>query len=602
MATVDSIQSSSQSLMTAQYDTVKSFLDTLAAFTKIDDVNIPDADNPLTLLDDSFATQVFQTLDDFRPQTIPEDPPSPTAPTLDALVDIQTPTFDTLDALSAAPYTPVIPATPSAALPSMPSAPSLASHEPPSAPSFSLPAAPTFTAIAIPDSLGIDVPTFQYTTPVSDLTAPTELFSFNEQDYTSVLSDAVKVKLLNDIENGGYGIEVADERDLWDRARERTTIEANARIETALSAAAARGFALPPGADLAIIAEAQQDALEKIASVDRDIALKRADMYVENRKFSIQAANEVESMFINYRSAMMERMLNAAKSLVELGIAVFNAKRDKFMSDLEAYKAYAAVYESKIRGELTKIELFKGQIEAARGKIEIQQGMVDIYKAQLSGVQTLIDVYKAQMDGTRILMEIERDKLDVFNAQMTGYTAQVQAKSAEFGLYESQVRGELSKLQAYSEQVRAYEARVAAYQARISAETSKVSAQSAANSARIDRYRGQLDKYKADWINWQAKTQADLEKYRGDIALFGVRSDNYAKQLDFGFRANVENNLRNNKFVDRQIAEVERTTNALFKLMDWRLNSAKYGTDAATQLAVAAAQQITGLTSLLTTA
>jgi hypothetical protein len=69
--------------------------------------------------------------------------------------------------------------------------------------------------------------------------------------------------------------------------------------------------------------------------------------------------------------------------------------------------------------------------------------------------------------------------------------------------------------------------------------------------------------------------------------------------MDLAFRTETTNVALESKYTDREIARIERDIAALFKLMDWRLNSAKVGADATTQLAVAAANQITGLTALL---
>ena len=598
---VNEIQIESQSTMQEQYDIVSNFLATLAAFTGVDSVTIPRVDTTRNFLNPAFAMDSFSRLESLKPAGDPrlDGVIFPSFSGQLQLSEVSTPSFGNLDDLSATPYSPVMPTAPSVSLPSAPGAPGLQIPAVPTIPVFSLPTAPTFQAVQMPSPLSVSLPDFQFSVPVSDLTAPTEHFSFSEQDYQSVLSDALKVKLLNDIENGGYGIETTDERALWDRARERTTIEANARVEEALRVAASRGFSLPPGADMAVIAEAQQAALEKVASVDREIALKRSDMYVENRKFAITAATQVENMFIQYRSAMMERTLNAAKALVELSVAVFNAKKDKYMADLEAYKAYATVFEAKIRAELAKVEIFKAQIESAKGQIAIQQGMVDVYHAQIDGVKALIDVYRTQMEGTKVLMDIERTKIEAFRTQMEGYAVQVQAKTAEFGLYEAQIKGEVAKLSSYEAQVRGFQARVEAYKARIAAEDAKVGAQKTANDARIAKFEAELGRYKADLEAALRRLASNIEYYKTDLAAFATSSDNLARQLDFGFKVESTNLAIESKSVDREIANTERETAALFKLMDWRLNSAKYGTDAATQLAVTAAQQITGLTSLL---
>jgi hypothetical protein len=599
---VDSVQADSQAFIKTQFEEVKVFTDALKEFADTNEVDIPTDEIAEQYFSMADLAGMYNALDGFRPsESVPSPEPLGSVPGNPNTIGITPITPENIPDLSASPYTPAFPGTPSASLPSVPTAPGLITPSLPATPNVSLPAAPSFTSVAIPSSLGIEIPSFSYVVPTTDLTAPTERFVFNEVDYTSMLSDEIKAKLFFDMENGGYGIETVDERALWDRARERTSVEANSRIEDALRAAATRGFMLPPGADMAVVADAQQASLEKIASMDREIALKRADMYVENRKFSITAATQVEALFINYRSSMMERMLNAAKALVELGVAVFNAKKDKYMADLEAYKAYAAVFEAKIRAELSKIEIYKGQIEGARLQVEVQKGMADLYRTQVEASKNVIDIYRVQMEGVKALLEVERNKMDIFHTQMEGYSTTVQAKSAEFGLYSAQIQGEISKVASYEAQVRAFAARVEASKARIGAQAARTDAEKATNDAKIEVFRTQIEGYKANIDRVVREYGMRTEKYRSDVALFGTRSENASRQKDITFRASANNAALANIYVQRQIANLERSISALFKQQDFRLTAAKYGTDASAQLAVAAAQQITGLTTLLKT-
>ena len=62
----------------------------------------------------------------------------------------------------------------------------------------------------------------------------------------------------------------------------------------------------------------------------------------------------LENTLINYANAVAQRTFESMKALQDASIAIFNASLAKYQADLEAYKTKAAVYESRIRGELAK--------------------------------------------------------------------------------------------------------------------------------------------------------------------------------------------------------------------------------------------------------
>lgn len=419
-----------------------------------------------------------------------------------------------------------IPTAPSSALPGAPGdAPSFNVPALPDKPAFTLPTAPTFANIAIPEAPSFEVPTFSTALPVDDIVAPSEVFAFAEQPYQSAMLDSLKVKLMQDLSNGGYGIEPADEQALWERARERELRGADVAIQELARSFASRGLSMPSGAMAAAMQRTQQALMEKNSSLSREITLKRADMYVENRKFTIQQAKDVEQMLIQYTGLLAERALNAAKAMVELGIAVFNAKVAKYNVKLEAYKAAAQVYESLIRGAMLQLESYKTKVEGARLSAEVQRIHADVYRIQLDGVNTLVNLYTAEANAAKILVDIEQSKLDAFRTQVETYTAQVGAKTAEFGMFEAQIKGEVSKLAAYETSVKAYATNVDAYKSRAEASDVVLRAQVAANSARLEAYKADIARYSAELEASRAALSGAVAKHEADIKGFAVSGE-----------------------------------------------------------------------------
>lgn len=419
-----------------------------------------------------------------------------------------------------------LPTVPSSVLPTAPgAAPTLNTPVTPDAPAFVLPAVPVFTNVAVPVAPALDSVQFTETLPFDDLTAPTDTFAFAEKEYQSALLDALKAKLMYDLVNGGYGIETQDEAGLWERAREREMASMNAAIDDVSRQAAARGMMLPQGALNAAIQRAQQEALAKISSVSRDIAIKRADMYVENRKFTIQEVRQTEDMLIKMYGFMMERALNAAKALVELGIASFNAQLAKHNYRLERYKAAASVYEALIRGQLAKVEQYKAQVEGAKLSADIQRIHADVYRIQLDGVNAMVNIYRTEMEAAKIEAEIEQLRLMGFKTTVEAYTAQVGAKTAEFGMYEAGIKGEMAKVNVYESQVKSFAAKTDAFKTSVEAQDVMIRAQVTANSAKVDAYRADVARYTAELQASQQELHGVVSKYEADVRKYSVTVD-----------------------------------------------------------------------------
>lgn len=460
------------------------------------------------------------------PATITVPEVTATRPADPELMALSTITLPTAPELLAAEPVINLPVKPSSALPVAPGAtPAFNSPAIPDAPAFALPAVPTFAPVAVPVAPALDSVTFSATLTADDLAAPSNTFAFAEQEYQSALLDSLKAKLISDLANGGYGIETADESGLWERLRERELVAMNAAIDEVSRLTAARGMTLPPGALNAAIARAQQEAMAKISSASRDIAIKRADLYVENRKFTISEVRQVEDMLVRVYGAMMERALNAAKALVELGIAGFNAQLAKHSYRLDRYKADAAVYEAMIRGQIAKVEQYKAQVEGAKLSADIQRIHADVYRIQLDGVNALVNIYRTEMDAAKVASEIEQFKLQGFKLSVEAYAAQVGAKTAEFSMYEAGVKGEMAKVSIYDAQVRAYGTTVDTYKTKVEAQDVLVRSQVAANQGRIDAYRADIGRYTAELGASQNELSAAVAKYEADVRKYSVTAD-----------------------------------------------------------------------------
>lgn len=235
--------------------------------------------------------------------------------------------------------------------------------------------------------------------PPDDLLTPTNEFTYFETAYASILLDPLKAKLLDDLVNGGYGIDVADEAALFQRARDREVEATMTRIGAAGRSMASRGFMLPPGELGITIDRAYQEFQNKSSDVNRDIFTNSAARFVENRKFTIQEVRQLETVLIGFHNSVQERALNAAKATAEVALAVYNAMVLRYRARLEASKIASEVQRDKLQAEVERaralVEIFRGQILAyeagLRRMTDTGRLQVDLYSADIASNRNVTD-------------------------------------------------------------------------------------------------------------------------------------------------------------------------------------------------------------------
>lgn len=524
------------------------------------------------------------------------------APVKPAAPIFSTPNIGNIPELALAPPTLNFPVTPTTAMPASPgSAPVFNMPSLPTKPSTALPPAPTFENVPLPPTPAIDIPLFDIDDDFGTIISPTVHFEYHENEYQSALLDATKAKLLNDMVNGGYGIDDADERRLWERARERENAAANARIDELNRMHAARGFTLPSGTLYAQQEAVQQDALEKISSISREIMIKKADMYVENRKFTITASTQLEEILIRHFGFVAERTLNAARIQVEMGLAIFNAELQKYNAKVETYRVYASVYEARVRAALASVEVFKAQIEGAKLTVETQKLYADIYQTQINGVTAMANLYKTEMEAAQVAAQIENLKLQAFRAEVETYAERVRARSVEFDMFKAQIEGETAKMTAYDSSVRAYVASVQGYEAKARVAETTARTEIAKSAATLDAYRTDMDRYRTEVGTASEKIKATLQGYATDVQEYAVYTG-AINESDQNFTRAGEANARNYLAYSQIVAERLRVTiDQVIKDMDVRARAGEDGARTMASLGSSWASAVTGLSAEIAT-
>ena len=299
----------------------------------------------------------------------------------------------------------------------------------------------------VPATLGtIDLPnTDGYTKP----TALADVLSVLHTLYNTIslvperltqalyMFEKVNDKVLSDLLNGGYGIDPADEEALWQRTRDRESIIANIALDEIRNQFSAYGIPIPQGAYVAALESALNKAQDNISTVNRDISIKRADLYRTTRETTIKFSLDLANAQLGITTQKIAMMKETASAMIE-----------DIRVDIDAHKELLAVNEfdlKKIFGKQDILEkIYGSNINSWDAKLNaltrtyaiIQQGSADQLNADRLGLDS--NVAKAKVN------------IEAFRAEVDINTAALQAKA---NVLMANVAGALSALNAVISQL-----------------------------------------------------------------------------------------------------------------------------------------------------
>lgn len=399
-------------------------------------------------------------------------------------------------------------------------APSIEDPVLPDAPVITLPNTPSFEDLQLPSPPLLAIPTWTEVAPVNLLTPPTTQFSYVDTGYVSTLHDPYVAKLLLDLNNGTYGIEPADEAGLWFRARDRAARTAAAGVDEAMRRASASSFPMPQGSAYELAMAAEREGQKIVSEAERDIRLRRSELYVAGRKFTMEQVQSYEKIRIDLYSDVQERALNYAKAVVETSIALYDASVKDYTTKLEGYKVAAQVFEARIRAELAKAEIFRTQVEAEKLRVDFNRAKIDQYLAQLKGIETIVELYKSRLTAANVFMQLQGQKLDVFKTQVQAYAERVRAKEAEFGMYTSQIKGQLAAVDVYKAQIDAYNATLIGVDTK-----ARITLQG--NEALLQSYKASVQNYSSQLESFSKQLTIMLDEAKVKGVIYGAEVDAY---------------------------------------------------------------------------
>jgi hypothetical protein len=276
--------------------------------------------------------------------------------------------------------------------------------------------------------------------PIDPITLPQiGAFSYAERDYVSPLNAAMVAKLIDYVINGSDGLDPKWEQDMIDRNLTRDEKMNQLEIEKLSDVAAAFGWDLPQGSLKATVDKVLMDYYDKKEDQSLSIFIKQFESSFQNNQFSLTTSVQYESMMIAHFEAIEGRALQAARSVTELGIAIYNAYVARYNEYLAAIKMQMEVSFETARIQ-TQVESL--QLQVFLGNVQLYKTNVD---AILEKIRTLASVYG---------VDIQKYSADISVSEAKGRIIEKQQEFAQADL-EANLRMALeaskTNLQAYIE-------------------------------------------------------------------------------------------------------------------------------------------------------
>lgn len=162
--------------------------------------------------------------------------------------------------------------------------------------------------------------------------------------------------ICNTIKNGGTGINPVVEQQIWARDRGRVMADAKAQEAELIDAFAARRYPIPPGAAVGAVAKIRADAAGKISQASRDVAIKQAELEVENVRFAVGKAIDLYSAAMAAAGDYIKALVSTSGDMTQLLPSVTDSQSRLIGAAADYYRARIQVEDLRLKAAMPNSE------------------------------------------------------------------------------------------------------------------------------------------------------------------------------------------------------------------------------------------------------
>lgn len=437
----------------------------------------------------------------------------------------------------------------------------------PEAPDFIVPPVPVIQDFTVPSIPSLEIGDFDgvLRSIEEDLVTP-EGFDWKSSTYNSEIWDTFLSKVLYNLRNGGTGLAPDIEQAIFDRAKYRLQIERDNLLVQAENYFSSKGFNLPPGAVAQRVLMASVEMFRADNDLNEKIAIEQAELAQKNEHFILELALKAEMVLREFFNFCENRLLEAAKTTVLMGIEILRSHISRQQLYLEVYKAELLVFTERVKVVLAKVDIYKAQIEAVKVASDVQRARVELYTAQIGALETLARMYSARLQGAKIQQEIEQLKIEVFKAETEAYSVALSAEKNKIEIYTAQIEAEKTKAITFGEKVKARQGEIEAKRIELEIQVATLNASVQKNNAELDRYKSELSAYGIKVDSKAKEVGANVEAYKAEVSAYLA---SVSSQDSYFSMKTKEADLRLQEArikLEKQIAEIKAQSEAFLAI------------------------------------
>lgn len=468
----------------------------------------------------------------------------------------------------------------------LPSKPNIPGVTIPDAPNVVVPDLPTLDELTIPEFNFPVIPAFDLTAPEFEGTPIQSALQWDEPEYQTEVIDEV-IAVLRRIWAGELGLPAAVEQAMFERAAGREDLAVARAVSEVDVEFSSRGFTMPPGMHAARVDAIRSDAMVKQLALNRELTIQIAQWQIENMRFACEQGIAAENVLFNIFNNMVNRMFEAAKVQLAFYLDVYNAQVALFNARMSAYQTEAQVYETRLKAELSKIEVFKAEVEGEIARGQLNEQRVKVFSAVVDAMKMHIEIYKAKMEGAQVQSDVSRNLVEVYKAEVGAFAEVIRADKNRFDAYDSQMKGVAAQLGVMDAEAKVFASQVQAFSAVASAKGTQANAEASVIAAQVGMQRAKLE---ADKAKIDGELAAMEKSLKGYMATFEVTKMEMMAQIEEA-KVSVQALLSDERVA---IAKYEADTRADIAKKELKLSEEKLKFEKANSVAQITSQMVAG--------
>lgn len=192
--------------------------------------------------------------------------------------------------------------------------------------------------------------------------------------------------------SGGTGLNAFVEDQIWQRERDRLQDEAAQGEEEIAAAWAARRYPLPPGAAAHQMLMVRQNLRDNLAKSSREVAIKQAEMELENVRFALTTAIDVRKASVQAGLDYLARMTFGYTFPAEKVVQSAQASAQLEQALTAYYQAQVGLKELMLKNSMGIYEI---QTQFVKDKAQIELGYLKEKVGAITNAMQAISVQAA---------------------------------------------------------------------------------------------------------------------------------------------------------------------------------------------------------------